>query len=105
MKSAEDIDKFINFRIDRILRYPLAHTDTPLGIESMILGLIQTRRFIRGYEDDDRHVIDKWVMYATGELGYIGARPVANVMRDGNLLGDGWEKLTEMLRGFSYLML
>ncbi len=100
MKSAEEIETHIRARIESMLKYPLAYTDTPLGLESMVVGMIDVLGFVLGHELEPRATLNDWFSFAADNVGYVGARTVSAVMKDNNTLGNGWEGLTKLLRSF-----
>ena len=107
MRTAEQKDGRLDYTIDSILRHPLAYADTPIGIESMVLGLLELRRYARGNgvePTDQQRMMSLWVKYARETIGYTGAFSPAGFMKNGNKIGDDWSGLTTLLRGFSYVV-
>jgi hypothetical protein len=83
------------------LNNPSSYADTPFGIESMVLQLIDVRRFFVIPPLPRRNTTEDWLKFASTIIHHTCVKPVAKVMLEHDELGKDWSNLIGLLRMFN----
>ena len=102
MKTSEDILNHIASDMNSMIKRPQMWADTPIGLETQYLGMLELVLFIRDIHVD--RIIADWCKFAHRKIGFKGPEPVATYLKKNNMLNNSWGELTELLSAFYSFM-
>lgn len=98
MKTQNEIEDYLHIRIESILKRPRMYVDSPLGIETMALQLMDVCNFILGLDLD---IMKNWREFSSSSIGKpLGALPTSTYLIKEGKLDEYWTQLTTMLEKF-----